>query len=261
MAGLDDVLRVDVIRPAGEPEERAGDDQRDDADDDDARRVARERRDALVPSAPIRPAAGRVRIHATAMLRTTFQWILPPALPRPVPMMPPATTWVVESEKPKYEEARIVRRERSRPRSPAAAGVGDARAERPDHAPAARERPERDRRGAGELDPEGNGIVGAEATAGDQREGDDAHRLLRVIRAVRERHERARPDLAEPEAAGGMLLGDLLREAVGEPRGEVRGSAADEGREQGGKDDLREDAAPVTRPSRRQRSSRPARRR
>ena len=63
------------------------------------------------PSAPIRPAAGRVRIHATAMPRTTLQWILPPALPSPAPMMPPDTTWVVESEKPKYEDARIVAEE------------------------------------------------------------------------------------------------------------------------------------------------------
>src|SRR5262249_29448833 len=54
------------------------------------------------------PAAGMVSTHATTMLRTTFQWTTPPARPRPAPMTPPDTTCVVESEKPKYEDARIV---------------------------------------------------------------------------------------------------------------------------------------------------------
>ena len=52
-------------------------------------------------SAPMSPAAGSVNAHAIAMLRTTFQWTTPPALPRPAPMTPPETTWVVESENPK----------------------------------------------------------------------------------------------------------------------------------------------------------------
>src|SRR5262245_56285036 len=42
------------------------------------------------------------------MLRTTFQCTTPPARPRPAPMTPPETTWVVDSENPKYDDARIV---------------------------------------------------------------------------------------------------------------------------------------------------------
>src|SRR5215475_8458778 len=58
--------------------------------------------------APTRPAAGSVSTQAMTMLRTTDQWTTPPARPRPAPMMPPDTTCVVDSEKPKYDEARIV---------------------------------------------------------------------------------------------------------------------------------------------------------
>src|SRR5262245_20805570 len=49
-------------------------------------------------AAPTRPAAGIVSTQATTMFRTTFQCTTPPARPRPAPMIPPETTWVVESE-------------------------------------------------------------------------------------------------------------------------------------------------------------------
>ena len=39
----------------------------------------------------------------------------------------------------------------------------------------------------------------------EQRQGDDAHRLLGVVRAVGEGHERRRDDLQAPEAAGHRL--------------------------------------------------------
>src|SRR5215468_7499596 len=59
-------------------------------------------------SAPTAPAAGIVSNHATTMRCTTFQCTVPPARPRPAPMIPPETVCVVESEKPKYDDARIV---------------------------------------------------------------------------------------------------------------------------------------------------------
>src|SRR5262245_40414247 len=59
-------------------------------------------------SPPTVAAAGSVSTQATTMLRTTIQWTTPPARPRPAPMIPPDTTCVVESENPKYDEARIV---------------------------------------------------------------------------------------------------------------------------------------------------------
>ena len=40
-----------------------------------------------------------------------------------------------------------------------------------------------------------------EVAGGDERERDDAHRLLGVVRAVGERDEAAREELAEAEAA------------------------------------------------------------
>ena len=77
------------------------DGERDDADADDAGGVAREDLDALVRERAHRAGRGQGESHATTMLRTTLQCTTPPALPRPAPMMPPETTCVVESEKPK----------------------------------------------------------------------------------------------------------------------------------------------------------------
>src|SRR5262249_34428906 len=45
--------------------------------------------------------------QATTMLRTTLQCTTPPALPSPAPITPPDTICVVDSENPKYDEARI----------------------------------------------------------------------------------------------------------------------------------------------------------
>src|SRR5262249_61583614 len=59
-------------------------------------------------TAPPAPAAGIVSTHATTMRRTTSQRTTPPARPRPAPMIPPETVCVVEREKPKYDEARMV---------------------------------------------------------------------------------------------------------------------------------------------------------
>ena len=59
-------------------------------------------------NAPIAAAAGIVRIHAATILRTTRQWTMPPSRPSPLPTTPPETTWVVESENRKNDEARIV---------------------------------------------------------------------------------------------------------------------------------------------------------
>src|SRR5262245_5079044 len=53
------------------------------------------------------PAAGIVITQAITMLRTTDQCTTPPRRPRPAPMIPPETTCVVESEKPKYDDERI----------------------------------------------------------------------------------------------------------------------------------------------------------
>src|SRR5262245_46166412 len=59
-------------------------------------------------TAPISPAAGRVRHQATTIWLTTFQCTTPPRRPSPAPMIPPDTTCVVESENPKYEDERMV---------------------------------------------------------------------------------------------------------------------------------------------------------
>src|SRR3712207_8831836 len=44
-------------------------------------------------------------------------------------------------------------------------------------------------------------LVGRQVTRGDERKGDDAHRLLRVVRAVRQRDEPAGDQLESPEDA------------------------------------------------------------
>ena len=59
-------------------------------------------------AAPTRPDAGKVTSQAMTILPATPQFTLLPRLPRPVPMIEPEHTWVVESAKPRCEETRIV---------------------------------------------------------------------------------------------------------------------------------------------------------
>src|SRR5204863_7601326 len=57
--------------------------------------------------APIDPAAGIVSSQAATMLPATPQRTAETRLPAPAPITPPLITWVVESGKPKWVEARI----------------------------------------------------------------------------------------------------------------------------------------------------------
>ncbi len=73
---------------------------------------------------------------------------------------------------------------------------------------------------------------------GDQGQGDHAHRLLGVVRAVRQRQQRRRADLAPPEA--GLLV--ALRHALGDLEHQSRADHGDDdrdgGRKKGREDDL-----------------------
>ena len=80
--------------------------------------------------------------------------------------------------------------------------LGDLRAHRVDDAPAARQRAEGDRGVRGEHDPDRNrqmAVVELKIAAGDERAGDDPHRLLRVVAAVAEAVGRRRQQLQAPE--------------------------------------------------------------
>ena len=58
-------------------------------------------------AAPTIAAAGRVKIHAVAMRPATPQRTWAPFFPRPVPMIDPVATCVVDSEKPKLADSRM----------------------------------------------------------------------------------------------------------------------------------------------------------
>ena len=80
--------------------------------------------------------------------------------------------------------------------------LDDPRPHRLDDAPAADVGAEpRSRRAAETITQVGTIGVGADAAVGDERQEDDAHRLLGVVGAVREREQAAGDDLPEPEAA------------------------------------------------------------
>ena len=141
----------------------------------------------------MRPAAGSVRTQTTTMLRTTRQCTTPPARPSPAPMTPPEMTCVVESEKPKYEDARIVEEAPVWAEKPCGGWMSVTRVpsvlitrQPPEKVPAAIAR------GAVALTQNGIACAGPEAAARDERQRDHAHRLLRIVRAVRERDQRAR---------------------------------------------------------------------
>lgn len=84
-------------------------------------------------------------------------------------------------------------------------------------------------RPAGEDDPGGRVGVGGHGTAYHQGQGDDAHRLLRVVGAVGEGDQAGlRGDLARAVALGRRLAVGLLAEGVGEAGREHRRDARDD---------------------------------
>ncbi len=116
-------------------------------------------------------------------------------------MIPPETTWVVESEKPKYEDERIAVAEPVSAENPCGDSISVTRVpsvlitrQPPEKVPSAIAVAHTI------FTQTGIPAVGRKPTSGDEDEHDDAHRLLRVVRAVRERDHRARRDLAEAKA-------------------------------------------------------------
>ena len=100
--------------------------------------------------------------------------------------------------------------------------LDDAGAHRPDDPPAAHVGAERD--GGGGRDDHPGRRVGAvvETAVGDQRERDDAHRLLSVVRAMGEREHAARDDLPELEARGSRAPAAAVRRRGNRRRSPVR---------------------------------------
>jgi hypothetical protein len=74
---------------------------------------------------------------------------------------------------------------------------------------------------------------------GDQRERDHAHRLLGVVRPVRERHHRRRRDLTPAERALGPLGGVAADHPVDEVNADRSDEAGDDRRRDGGDEDVR----------------------
>ena len=137
------------------------------------------------------------------------------------PSTPPETTWVVESEKPKYDEARIVVELAVSAEKPCGAAmsvtlVPSVRITRqpPENVPSATATAQVT------LTQVGHAGAGRELTAGDERQHDHAHRLLGVVRAVGERDQRAREDLAGAEPAGRVWRRQRAGQPVREPGGD-----------------------------------------
>ena len=147
--------------------------------------------------APTIAAQGIVMIQAAAMFPATPQRTAEKRFVAPAPSTEPEIVCVVETGKPKCavrieDDAR--RRLRGEPlrrlelRDPLAEGADDA--------PAPGVRAGRDRAGGGDDHPDRRAVeVGAQVAGGDEREDDDAHRLLRVVRSVGECEEARRHEL------------------------------------------------------------------
>src|SRR5205807_1276703 len=116
-----------------------------------------------------------------------------------------------------------------------------------DHPPAADVGAEADRYRAGDDDPERRGRVGGQRAVRDQGQRDDAHRLLRVVRAVRQGHHGGRADLPDPEAVVAAPGGEAAANPVEQP-GAGHGDQHRDGRRQHGReDDLSDQAVPLDR--------------
>lgn len=119
--------------------------------------------------------------------------------------------------------------------------LDQAFAERPDDPPPAEVGPQGDGDGARDLDPQRHGGEVAPLAGADEGEGDDAHRLLRVVRAVGERDEGGGADLAPAEPGFLEALGDACGDLVDEPRADGRHHHRDDGGEERGHDHLAHD--------------------
>ena len=116
-----------------------------------------------------------------------------------------------------------------------------------DHPPAADVGAEADRYRAGDDDPERRGRVGGQRAVRDQGQRDDAHRLLRVVRAVRQGHHGGRADLPDPEAVVAAPGGEAAADPVEQP-GAGRGDQhRDDRRQHGREDNLGDQAVPLDR--------------
>ena len=146
------------------------------------------------------PEAGMVRTQAMRMFPATPQRTAEKRSLEPTPMIADEITWVVETGIPKCDAPKMI----------VAAVVSAANPwtgssfttlwpivlmiRQP---PAAV--PSEIALAASEDHPQRDGRFGEHA-AGDERQGDDAHRLLGVVRAMAERHVRGRDDLEPPES-------------------------------------------------------------
>jgi len=81
----------------------------------------------------------------------------------------------------------------------------------------------------------------------DQGQRDDAHGLLRVVRAVRQGHHAGRPDLPDPEAVVARRLGEAAADPVQQVRPRRRDQRGDDRRQGGRDDDLGDQAVPLDR--------------
>ena len=191
---------------------------------------------AMTP--PTAPAAGSVKSQPTMMRPAVRHRTVEPRRPSPDPITEPEATCVVDSAKPRALEARIVAAvDDSAREALRRLDVGESLAERADDAPAAHVGAEGDRDAAREDHPRLRVGVGTALPAGDdQGERDHAHRLLRVVRAVRERDERGREDLAPAEAVAAVGLrvvaaGDRVREPRRREGDEARGERREDRRQ------------------------------
>ena len=143
--------------------------------------------------------------------------------PAPAPKIEPVATCVVESAKPRCEEARMIAALLVSAAKPCGVWISlTPLAQGLDDPPTADVGAQRDGEAGGEDHPERRARVGRQQPRRDERQGDDAHRLLRVVGAVRERDHGRRDDLPELEALGDGAVrgphGDPVRQVCRDQR-------------------------------------------
>ena len=177
-----------------------------------------------------RPGSSRPRRRGCCGPRPSGRRATP--LLEPTPMIALEMTCVVETGMPKW----------AAPEDDGGGGglggeavdrleLHDPVAHRPHDPPAAGGRAQGDGGGRDDDDPQRD-VDGRDHAGGEERQGDDAHRLLGVVRAVAEGHEPGREDLEPPEAArraaGGRRAGRSRRAATIRPKRDEKPMIGDE---------------------------------
>ena len=123
--------------------------------------------------------------------------------------------------------------------------LNDALTEGADNTPTTQVSTQRNSDSAGSLHPQGDRIIVAQGARSNQSQEDHAHGLLRIVSAVRQRHQGCGRDLSLTEAAVLTVVSHRGSDTVDQPGAGCRHNSRNDGGEDRGNNNLGQNAHPL----------------